>query len=114
MKRVQHVRLPDASPTQHEHEAMARSVVAAALSAYRGVAPPNPFAAAPLALFLAGELYRGSRGETEAARLQQAADQVELAIGSLQHVRDCLRERAVASTSLPLLLGSSGFPGAAS
>lgn len=105
MKRVQHVRLAAASAAEREHEAMSRSVVSAALTAYRGVAPQDPCAAAPLAVFLAAELYRGSRGETDAARLQQAADQVDFAIGSLRHVRDRLRERAVASTSLPLPLG---------
>ena len=85
-----------------------RTAVSAALSAYRGVAPLNPFAAAPLAVFLVTELCRGARGATEAARLQRAAEQVDYAIVSLLHVRDRLRERAAASTSLPLPLAQHG------
>ncbi|HEX6039668.1 hypothetical protein [Longimicrobium sp.] len=112
MKRVQNVRLAAATAQQREHEAMSRCVVASALSAYRGVAPRDPCAAAPLAVFLAAELYHGSRGETEAARLQQAADQVDFAMESLRHVRDRLRELAVASTSLPLPLGPGAPCGA--
>lgn len=81
-----------------------RTAVSAALSAYRTVGPLNPFAASPLAIFLVTELCRGARGGTEAARLQRAAEQVDFAIVSLRHVRDRLRERAAASTSLPLPL----------
>jgi hypothetical protein len=105
MDRRSHARHTSVPLRPEDPEPAWRTAVSAALSAYRSVAPLSPFAASPLAIFLITELCRGARGDTEAARLQRAAEQVDFAIISLRHVRNRLRERAAASTSLPLPLG---------
>ena len=83
-------------------------VTAAALSAYEGMEPRAASGSDPLADFLAVELYRGSAGETESARFERAARQVDAAISSLQHVSEQLHERASTSACLPLPLGPAG------
>lgn len=94
-----------AGGTGPDHDAMARGVTDAALAAYEAVAPH--YGRDSLACFLAAELYGGSTGETESARFERAARQVDSAIASLEHVRDQLGERACTSACLPLPLAAA-------
>lgn len=102
--------------------APARVATAAALQAYASACPlfATPtltYAAArrhasgdALADFLVIELTEGAAGDNESARLQRAAQQVEYAIGSLEHVAAQLRARAISASSLPLALCGEAEP----
>jgi hypothetical protein len=106
-------------------EPVVRAVTRVAIGAYAAACPLLPFtdlsypdarahrSGDTLAEFLVIELTEGSEGASPADRFRRAADQVEFAIGSLELVRDRLRERAASSTSLPLPLDHTAAPGAA-
>jgi hypothetical protein len=100
-------------------EPVVRAVAATALRAYATACPLLPHTDLPyelarehrsgdsLAEFLVIELTEGSEGATEAERYVRAAEQVQYAIGSLEHVRDQLLAHAGSSVCLPLALAGS-------
>lgn len=96
----------------------AEAVTSAALQSYATVcplfgSPTLPYDAArahtsgdALADFLVIELTEGAEGDSDAARFERAAQQVDYAIGSLQHVATQLHSRAMAAASLSLPLAA--------
>lgn len=104
-------------------EPVVRAVAATALRAYATACPFLPCTDLPyelarehrsgdsLAEFLVIELTEGSDGATEAERYARAAEQVQYAIQSLEHVRDQLLAHAGSSVCLPLALAGSAAAG---